>query len=152
MSSRGSKRRAPSPALERRTIQRFEEKREMDVNNYTLEMRLKFCKDLRILAEQIEETKQRILDKVEQDVAERTAVTQSENDDLTDKIDGVQADKDAIKANVAELQDRLRQLKAEVLSRGLPSLCFSSLVWCWSVRVFVLVWSQRNSRARREGQ
>ena len=58
----------------------------MDVNNYTLEMRLKFCKvtradtdrpwtrhaaasdvflsntqDLRILAEQIEETKQRIL-------------------------------------------------------------------------------------------
>ena len=105
----------------------------MDVNNYTLEMRLKFCKDLRILAEQIEETKQRILDKVEQDVAERTAVTQSENDDLTDKIDGIQADKDAIKANVAELQDRLRQLKAEVHAPK-PACARASRVECGTVR------------------
>jgi len=33
----------------------------MDVNNYTLEMRIKYCKDLRLLAEQIEEIKQGII-------------------------------------------------------------------------------------------
>lgn len=33
----------------------------MDVNNYTLEMRIKYCKDLRLLAEQIEEIKQGIM-------------------------------------------------------------------------------------------
>jgi len=85
----------------------------MDVNNYTLEMRLKFCKDLRLLAEQIEETKQRILEKVEIDVAERTSVTQAENDNLEDKIATVQAEKDRIADQVAELQARLKQLQAE---------------------------------------
>ena len=33
----------------------------MDVNNYTLEMRIKYCKDLRLLAEQVEEIKQGII-------------------------------------------------------------------------------------------
>ena len=40
---------------------RYEDKRDMDVNNYTLEMRIKYCKDLRLLAEQIEEIKQGII-------------------------------------------------------------------------------------------
>ena len=35
----------------------------MDVNNYTLEMRIKYCKDLRLLAEQSEEIKQGIIGK-----------------------------------------------------------------------------------------
>merc|ERR1712072_99711 len=115
-STPGSARRAgrtPSPALNRRTITRYEDKRDMDVNNYTLEMRIKFCKDLRLLAEQIEETKQRILEKVEIDVQERTAVTQAENSDLEDKISGVQADKERLNAMVIELRDRLKQLLAE---------------------------------------
>merc|ERR1712086_81312 len=105
--------RTPSPALKSRTVPRYEDKRDMDVNNYTLEMRLKFCKDLRILAEQIEETKQRILDKVEIDVNERTALTQAENNDLDDKIEGVESEKNRIQDVVADLKERLRLLKAE---------------------------------------
>merc|ERR1712086_1187631 len=105
--------RTPSPALKSRTVPRYEDKRDMDVNNYTLEMRLKFCKDLRILAEQIEITKQRILDKVEIDVNERTALTQAENNDLEDKIEGVESEKNRIQDVVADLKERLRLLKAE---------------------------------------
>merc|ERR1712086_1229378 len=105
--------RTPSPALKSRTVPRYEDKRDMDVNNYTLEMRLKFCKDLRILAEQIEITKQRILDKVEIDVNERTALTQAENNDLDDKIEGVESEKNRIQDVVADLKERLRLLKAE---------------------------------------
>merc|ERR1712166_410748 len=105
--------RTPLPALKSRTVPRYEDKRDMDVNNYTLEMRLKFCKDLRILAEQIEITKQRILDKVEIGVNERTALTQAENNDLDDKIEGVDSEKNRIQDVVADLKERLRQLKAE---------------------------------------
>eukprot|EP00658_Telonema_sp_P-2_P041193 TRINITY_DN29458_c0_g1_i2.p1 TRINITY_DN29458_c0_g1~~TRINITY_DN29458_c0_g1_i2.p1 ORF type:complete len:525 (+),score=231.30 TRINITY_DN29458_c0_g1_i2:178-1752(+) len=110
----GSRRgRTPSPALNRRTITRYEDKRDMDVNNYTLEMRIKFCKDLRLLAEQIEETKQRILAKVEEDVQERTSVTQAENSNLQDQIDSVQADKDRILELVADLRAQLKALQSE---------------------------------------
>jgi len=51
----------------------------MDVNNYTLEMRIKYCKDLRLLAEQIEEIKQGIIGEpraLPQSRANRTAYHQ----------------------------------------------------------------------------
>jgi len=105
--------RTPSPALNRRTITRYEDKRDMDVNNYTLEMRIKFCKDLRLLAEQIEETKQRILDKVEEDVQERTSFTQVENSNLEGQIEGILSDKERIAELVNDLKARLKALQGE---------------------------------------
>lgn len=51
------------PLTHSRLRRSYEDKRDMDVNNYTLEMRIKYCKDLRLLAEQIEEIKQGIIGK-----------------------------------------------------------------------------------------
>merc|ERR1712166_1045101 len=109
--------RTPSPALKSRTVPRYEDKRDMDVNNYTLEMRLKFCKDLRILAEQIEITKQRILDKVEIDVNERTALTQAENNDLDDKIEGVESEKNRIQEDVAARRPKAEAERTETVEK-----------------------------------
>jgi chromosome segregation ATPase len=122
-STSGSKKaRTPSPALVRRTIPRYEDKRDMDVNNYTLEMRIKYCKDLRLLAEQIEEIKQGIVDKIQADIADRTALLNSENAELDTQISDILGEKDQFLATIKDLDAQLKELLAEVkkLSAAVP--------------------------------
>jgi len=88
----------------------------MDVNNYTLEMRIKYCKDLRLLAEQIEEIKQGIMDKIKADIEIRTDQLTSENDELADSIKAILSEKTSIAEWIKELDAKLKELQAEVKS------------------------------------
>lgn len=94
----------------------------MDVNNYTLEMRIKYCKDLRLLAEQIEEIKQGIVDKIQADIADRTALLNSENAELDTQISDILGEKDQFLATIKDLDAQLKELLAEVkkLSAAVP--------------------------------
>merc|ERR1712072_76712 len=104
----------PSPALKKRQLQRYEDKRDMDVNNYDLENRINYCQDLRRLKAEFDEIKNGIEVRVKNDIEERIAFLTQDNEALEGKIEGLQGEKQGLLDEVRDLDVQLKALLAEV--------------------------------------